>query len=133
MKLGCALLYVKDLPRMRQFYENILNVRPVNTQWPENWALFDLGGAEFALHAIPQEAAPSLPSAPPAAVREHSAVKLVFHVENVPVQRARLESMGVPMLQRTWQNPEESCDGVDPEGNVFQIAAVKSWSSLAGR
>jgi len=30
--------------------------------------------------------------------------------------------MGVTMLQRPWQNPVESCDGVDPEGNVFQIA-----------
>jgi len=28
------------------------------------------------------------------------------------------------MLNRPWQNPEESCEGIDPEGNIFQISSV---------
>lgn len=35
---------------------------------------------------------------------------------------SRLEAIGVTMLPQSWQNPAESCDGVDAEGNVLQIA-----------
>jgi predicted enzyme related to lactoylglutathione lyase len=50
-------------------------------------------------------------------------VKLVFRVQNVAEERARLEALGAQVLQRKWQNPEQSFDAVDPEGNIFQIAA----------
>jgi len=117
------MLFVKDFVRMRDFYGSMLGVKPVNTEWTDRWALFDIGGAEFALHAIPQEYARSIQLSSPPKPSEQNPVKLIFWVEDVPAERARLEAMGVPMLQREWQNPCESCDAVDPEGNVFQIAA----------
>jgi predicted enzyme related to lactoylglutathione lyase len=52
-------------------------------------------------------------------------MKLIFAVDSVPAERSRLEAMGITMLQRPWQKPNEACDGVDPEGNVFQISAVR--------
>jgi hypothetical protein len=55
MRLDCAMLYVKDFPHMKEFYEQMLGTPPLNTEWTDTWALFDVGSARFALHAIPAE------------------------------------------------------------------------------
>jgi predicted enzyme related to lactoylglutathione lyase len=58
---------------------------------------------------------------------------LIFAVEDMPAERARLEAMGITMLQRSWQEASEACDCMDPEGNVFQIAAGTRLPYLFGR
>jgi predicted enzyme related to lactoylglutathione lyase len=133
MTLECSMLYVQDLARMREFYGSVLQTPTINTEWTDSWALFDVGGTKFALHAIPAEQAEGneLSSAPPKG--ERSPVKLVFAVGDVPVERARLEAMGVATSQRSWQEPGESCDCVDPEGNIFQIAARIRLPHLFGQ
>ena len=119
------MLYAKDFARMREFYGRLLQAQPINTEWTDTWALFDTGGTKFALHAIPGKQAEER--------RETSAVKLIFAVEDLPTEHARLEAMGVTMLQRSWQQPGESCDCVDPEGNIFQIAARNRLAHLFGQ
>jgi catechol 2,3-dioxygenase-like lactoylglutathione lyase family enzyme len=133
MTLECSMLYVKDFARMREFYGNVLQAEPVNREWTDTWALFDTGGAGFALHAIPEASAAKADFSSPPQKRERSPVKLIFGVEDMPAERARLEALGVTMLQRSWQEPAESCDWADPEGNVFQIAARARVPHLLGR
>ena len=89
------------------------------------WALFDTEGTRVALHAIPAEHAGDIEISCPPQARESNPVKLIFAVDDVRSERARLEAMGVTMLPRPWQKPDEACDGVDPEGNIFQISAVR--------
>ena len=108
------MLYVTDLARMREFYRGILQTPPINTEWTDTWALFDAGGTKFALHAIPRKRTDGTSTTPK--------VKLIFAVEDVPAERARLEAMGVTLLQRSWQDAAELCDCVDPEGNIFQLS-----------
>ena len=133
MTLECSMLYVKDLARMREFYGSVLQTPPINTEWTDTWALFDLGGTKFGLHAIPAKHAEGIELSSPPPNRDGSAVKLVFAVGDVPAERARLEAMGVVILQRSWQEPGESCDCVDPEGNIFQIAARIRLPHLFGQ
>jgi predicted enzyme related to lactoylglutathione lyase len=133
MTLECSMLYVKDFVRMREFYGSVLQARPINTEWTDAWALFEVGGTGFALHAIRATHAEETEPASPPPRRENSPVKLIFAVEDVPAERARLETMGITMLQRSWQNPAESCECVDPEGNIFQIAARTRLPHLFGR
>lgn len=121
MQLRSAMLYVKDLARMKQFYSDMLGVEPNNTDWTDVWATFETGGARFSLHAIPAEIAKHIQIASPAVPREKDPVKLIFEVKDVESERARLESLGIKILRRPWQNAGEACDAVDPEGNVFQI------------
>jgi catechol 2,3-dioxygenase-like lactoylglutathione lyase family enzyme len=121
MRLACAMLYVKDFPRMRAFYRKLLGADPVNTEWTDTWARFDVGGASLALHAIPADIAREVQASP--RPREKSPVKLIFQVDDVARERLRLESLEIPIIQHPWQNPAESFDAVDPEGNVFQISA----------
>ena len=127
------MLYVKDFARMREFYGKILRAQPINAEFTDTWALFDAGGTGFALHAIPVEYADKLELSSPSPKREQSPVKLIFAVEDLAAERARLESMGITMLQRSWQEPAESCDCIDPEGNIFQIADRTRLPHLLGR
>ena len=117
MQLYRAMIYVKDLPRMREFYSRMLGVEPGNKQWTSEWAEFDTGSARFALHAIPADIAQQIEISSPPRPREKDPVKLVFEVDDVEAERARLASLGATMLQRPWG----AWDGIDPEGNVFGI------------
>lgn len=121
MKLHSALLYVKDLQRMKRFYSEILGSTPTNQDSTDVWATFETGGAGFALHAIPAEIAKNIEIKSPPTPRDAEPVKLVFEVKDVESERMRLESLGVQVLRRPWQKPGEMCDAVDPEGNIFQI------------
>src|SRR5215467_7592270 len=124
MQLRSAMLYVRDLERMKQFYGDMLGVKPTNENWTDVWATFDTGTARFALHAVPAEIAEHIEIASPPAPREKGLVKLIFEVKDVESERARLESLGVQTIRRPWQQLGEACDGVDPEGNIFQICSA---------
>lgn len=121
MQLRSAILYVKDLERMKRFYGDMLRANPSNQNWTDTWASFEIDGVRFSLHAIPAEIAKDIEIESPPAPREADPVKLVFEVKDVESERARLESLGIQILRRPWQKPGEACDAVDPEGNVFQI------------
>jgi len=123
MQLRSAMLYVKDLERMKQFYGHLLGVQPTNQEWTDVWASFETGGARFALHAVPAEFAKHIEIASPPTPREKAPVKLIFEVKDVEAERARLEALGIQILRRPWQQPGEAYDAVDPEGNVFQICS----------
>jgi extradiol dioxygenase family protein len=117
MRLSSALIYVKDLPRMRAFYSEMLGVKPSNDTWTDSWTEFDAGGVQFALHAIPAEIASQIEITSPPRARGQNPVKLIFEVDDVDAERGRLELLGITMVQRPWG----AWDGIDPEGNVFGI------------
>lgn len=116
MRLSGAMLYVKDLPLMTAFYEETLGLKPIPETRMENWVEFD-AGASFALHAIPAEIAKHIEISSPPRPREKNPVKLTFEVADVASERERLQSLGVPVVERPWG----SYDGIDPEGNIFGI------------
>lgn len=116
MHLAQALLFVADIGRMQAFYEGVLGL-PVVAAEP---GYVQLGtGAILALHAIPPEYRPVIASPP--VEREDGVVKLGFHVDDVDAERARLVALGVAMRETTRWGGIAFCDGIDPEGNVFQL------------
>lgn len=123
MQLRSAILYVKDLERMKRFYGEMLGANSGDQNWTDTWATFETGSARFSLHAVPAEIAKSIEIESPPTPREEDPVKLIFEVKDVESERARLESLGIQILRRSWQKPGEACDAVDPEGNVFQICS----------
>ena len=60
-------------------------------------------------------------------------VATVIVDDDVSIERARLAGMGVTILQRPCQDAAESCDCVDSEGNIFQIAGRVRLPNLFGR
>lgn len=118
MRLRRAILFVKDMGRMLAFYRNAMGLAPLQQEAVEEWAELDAGGTSLALHAIPVEWAKEITLTSPPRRRDTAPVKLVFVVPDLEAERARLVSLGVSMSEiRAWG----ACDGVDPEGNVFQI------------
>jgi catechol 2,3-dioxygenase-like lactoylglutathione lyase family enzyme len=90
MRLECSMLYVKDFTRMREFYRDMLQSQPINAEWTDTWAFFEVGGTGFALHAIPREHADKTDPSSPPPKRAQAPVKLIFAVEDISAERARL-------------------------------------------
>ena len=67
----------------------------------------------LALHAV--KAGPRLPE------RIDLYLKLCFHVDDVDRTRATLVAARVRMREAHRHGDVAFCDGIDPEGNVFQI------------
>ena len=103
----------------------MLGVIPINQECDDVWAEFKIGGACFSLHAIPAEIAKGIEIESPPIPRQENPLKLIFEVEDVEAERARLESLGIQTLRRPWQKPGEAFDAVDPEGNIFQICSQR--------
>lgn len=120
MNLKTAMLYVRDFPRMTAFYADLLGTQPTNTEHTDRWALFTLGGADFALHAIPVTALDPSAAHTHSAPRDRDPLKLTFADAHAAATRRRLEAAGVVVIQRAWQN-DGAFDVVDPEGNILQI------------
>ncbi|MGQ0649344.1 MAG: hypothetical protein ACT4P7_17465 [Gemmatimonadaceae bacterium] len=80
---------------------------------------FDAGGVVPALHVIPAHIAERIEIADPPEARERTPIKLVFEVPDIDGARVHLSRHGAVMREPSaWG----TCDGTDPEGNVFQIA-----------
>lgn len=110
------MIFVKDLDRMTRFYRDAIGLAPRTPS--DDWVELDAGGATLALHAIPAELARGITIADPPVAREETPMKLVFEVADLDAARRHLISHGAVMFDvRPWG----ACDGLDPEGNVFQI------------
>lgn len=132
MQLRGAMLYVKDLERMKRFYADLLRIESSDQYWTDVWATFDSAGIQFALHAIPADIAEKIAITDPPIPRETEPVKLIFEVKDVENEKNRLESLGIQTLRRPWQQAGQACDAVDPEGNIFQICSSGDRGFLWG-
>ena len=119
MGLNGAMLFVKDLRRMTDFYRDVIGLQPVEGTRLDTWVEFHGEGARFSLHAIPHAIAAGMRIDSPPRVREHGATKLTFAVRDVESTLSRIEAMGLPLLKRPW-----GTEAVDPEGNVFALSAL---------
>jgi predicted enzyme related to lactoylglutathione lyase len=115
MPLKHAMIFVKDLPRMTRFYREAFGFTLIAQRSSAEWSEFEGG---LALHAAPATIAATLMITDPPRARTETPIKLVFAVDDVLVARAQLVAHGAVMQE---PRPVGSCDGVDPEGNVFQI------------
>jgi len=120
--MDSAMLFVKNLGEMTAFYRDVIGFHPIEETKRDDSIEFDAGGARFALHAIPRHIADAIPTGSSAVARESSACKLIFAVEDLDREQARLAAAGVTILHRSWGG----WDAVDPEGNVFGICASGS-------
>ncbi len=102
---------------MAGFYGDTLGLKAIDSTRTESWVEFDTGGIVLGLHAIPSHIADQIEITSPPQVREETPIKLVFAVADVKAEFERLSALDVVVTLRPWG----TCDGVDPEGNVFQI------------
>ena len=115
MRLRQSMLFVNDLDRMTAFYGEVIGLRPREETRLPDWVEFDGG---FALHAIPPRLAAKGGIVSPPQPREQDPCKLIFSVDDLDDELARLTALGVTILHRPWGG----WDLVDPEGNVLGVS-----------
>jgi catechol 2,3-dioxygenase-like lactoylglutathione lyase family enzyme len=121
MELRRAMIFAKDMDRMTAFYRDGFGLRLIPEARQDGWVEFEAGGCTLALHAIPAELAKDIDITSPPHPRSDTPMKLVFETPDLQAARNHLLSQGAFMQEpRNWG----ACDGVDPEGNVFQIVEV---------
>jgi catechol 2,3-dioxygenase-like lactoylglutathione lyase family enzyme len=120
-----VILYVQDVERLKTFYQTHFDV-PVVEEIPGEWAVLKAGDVELALHLVgPEYRRDTLESGEEDDSGTASNAKLVFTVRSgLPELREKLQAAGVRMrdLKRYAGFAQLMCDGVDPEGNVFQLS-----------
>jgi len=121
MKLGQVMVFVKDVARMRGFYRDALGLALVEDR--PDWVRFDAGGPLFALHEIPAAYAANIAITDPPRTRSETPIKYTFFVSEIAAARARVVEHGGQAGELRMIGEHASCDCIDPEGNVFQLAA----------
>ncbi|MBZ5791877.1 VOC family protein [Burkholderia contaminans] len=116
------ILYVQDVALLKTFYQRYFDL-PVIEEIENEWVVLGAGTIELALHL----AGPAFRHAVPADAKAHaetSHVKFVFSIgQDIGVHRNRLAGDGVTVrdLKRYDGFAYTLYDGIDPEGNVFQV------------
>jgi predicted enzyme related to lactoylglutathione lyase len=113
-----VILYVRDVTGLKQFYQTHFALE-VSEEISDEWAVLKAGPVELALHRVGK---PYREQPVKETVQSNS--KIVFSLASGLVEaRERMISAGVNMrhVKRYEGFPYSMCDGVDPEGNVFQL------------
>jgi predicted enzyme related to lactoylglutathione lyase len=123
-----TILFAKDIKRMAEFYHEALGLPVLSDPKDSGWVELDTGGGRLSLHAIPPRIARTISVTSPPRAREETPFKLVFEVDDVAQARRQLSQRGATMFEpkASGSGPMGTCDGLDPEGNVFQLVAVRS-------
>ncbi|EDT38748.1 VOC family protein [Burkholderia ambifaria] len=116
-----VILYVRDVALLKAFYQRYFAL-PVIEEIDSEWVVLDAGAVELALHL----AGPTFrrTAVPASAKADSSTVKLVFRIDaDIDTHRDRLarDDVTVRDLKRYDGFPYRMYDGIDPEGNVFQV------------
>ena len=120
ISLNRIILYVQDVNRLKEFYQENLGLTPIEEITGE-WTLLQAGVGELALHRVGKPYRVKDPES----WRVQSNGKLVFTVDrDIEELRQELLEKGVPMREvKSYPGfPYMLCDGEDPEGNIFQLS-----------
>jgi predicted enzyme related to lactoylglutathione lyase len=116
------VVYAKQAEAVARFYERILDLARVESA--SNFVLLAGIGYELSVVAMPEELALHVTLQSPPAPREETPLKISFLVPDIEALRHAVFSAGGSLKpsQAIWSwRGQLHLDGIDPEGNVFQL------------
>ncbi|MEN4758939.1 hypothetical protein ABEG63_01245 [Chryseobacterium sp. C39-AII1] len=125
-KLDTTLFYVKNVELIKNFYVEHFNFTILEED--SSWALLNAGSSHIAFHKIGEKYLQKIS-------KDHQLdnnTKLIFEIDiDILSARNELLSKNVRMREiKTFENYDFwLCDGLDPEGNVFQLKSRKQSGS----
>ena len=123
IRVSRIILFVKNMTTMLEFYETHFGLRrQANPDDTDGFVSLDAGSVQLSRHQIPPRYAKNITITDPPEVRQGMPCKIVFEVENVEAMREILLADGVNVRTLEVSGAFSFCDGIDPEGNVFQIS-----------
>ncbi|KUJ62735.1 hypothetical protein AR687_04870 [Flavobacteriaceae bacterium CRH] len=121
-KLDTIILYVKNIQVLKKFYVENFNLKVVEED--EIWVLLNAGNLNIAFHKIGEKYMKQIDFNH----KFDNNTKIVFEIdENLELIRKEFIEKNIPMRElKTFDNYNFwLCDGIDPEGNVFQLKKRK--------
>ena len=124
-RLAHVLIFAKQMQPMMTFYERSFDMFAEASADPSFVMLNGQGGASLALHALPPAIADDIVLTRPPTLRENTALKACFEVDDLEAHRQRIIANG-GQAKEPWQwEGRRYCECADPEGNVLQIFATQ--------
>src|ERR1043165_7241369 len=111
-----AVLFTTNMQSLSDFYERVAEMTLLLTA--DDHIRLEKGLFRLTVHQIPEPYAKNITITTPPTIRENSAVKLVFQVEDLAKARHVATEMGgaVDPPQREWDYEGTTvCDGYDPD------------------
>ncbi len=127
MNVG-AVLYAKNVPALREFYQNLLALSSDAVRVATDHVALNLPSFQLVLVEVPPQIAASIIIKNPPIARSDVPVKLAFAVKSIAESRAVAARFGgeVWAEQREWDfDGVRVCDARDPEGNIIQLRETK--------
>jgi len=120
-----AVIYAKDHRVLAKFYEHVagLTQREAN----EEYILLDAPSFQLVVLQIPDRLAANITIDKPPRKRESTPIKLFLNVSSIEKARQAAKLMGGELnsVEKEWTfRGIKRRDGIDPEGNVFQVQEV---------
>lgn len=122
-KIDTIILYVKNIQLLKKFYTENFNLKVVEED--EIWILLNAGNSNIGFHKIGENYMQKIEP-------DHkfdNNTKIVFEIdENLETIRKEFIEKKISMREiKSFDNYEFwLCDGIDPEGNVFQLKKRKN-------
>jgi predicted enzyme related to lactoylglutathione lyase len=117
-----AVVYAKNLQRLSDFYAQVIGLAV--QQAAQDHVVLGAAGFELVIHAIPARIAATIEISSPPERRSETPIKLCFRVASLSAARAAAQRLGGQIVtdEQGWTfRGVQVCDGLDPEGNVFQV------------
>jgi predicted enzyme related to lactoylglutathione lyase len=117
-----AIIYAKDYRALASFYEHVAGL--TQREADEEYVLLEAPFFQLVILQIPERIAVNITIEKPPRKRENTPIKLFLNVSSIENARQTAKGLGGELngAEMEWQfHGVKRCDGIDPEGNVFQL------------
>ena len=117
-----AVIYAKDFRALAKFYEHVAGLTECEVD--EDYVLLEAPSFRLVVLQIPERYAANITIEKPPRKRENTPIKLILNVSSIEAARQAAKTLGGGLngSETEWSfQGIKRCDGVDPEGNVFQL------------
>src|SRR5262245_43253850 len=117
-----AVIYAKDYRALAGFYEHVSGL--TQREADEEYVLLKAPSFQLVILQIPERIAANISIEKPPRKRENTPIKLFLNVGSIEHARQTAKELGGGLngAEKEWKfRGVKRCDGIDPEGNVFQL------------
>lgn len=116
------VIFAKDIHRVAEFYQSLLDLKLKHSD--EEYVMLETSGLQLVIHKLPNPVAAAITIDNPPKRRSDTALKPIFFLADIDTARVLIEKYGGQLnsFDKEWEfDGHKTCDGHDPEGNVFQL------------
>ena len=120
-----AVIYAKNYRELANFYEQVAGLTPREVD--KEYVLLEGPSFQLVILQIPPRIAATITIDKPPQKRESTPIKLVLNVRSIENAREAARLLGGELngVDKEWSfHGVKRCDGIDSEGNVFQLQEV---------